>query len=91
MTMNDWDDGKSTWVTSALMMVMAVIVLLFCGCQGYYYVVPSDRELVPVAASNVIEGEGERRTYVETEGEDCTGWYVPNAVLTEWVEDLEAL
>ena len=46
---NDWDDGKSTWVTSALMFVMAVIVLLFCGCRGYYYVVPSDRELVRVA------------------------------------------
>lgn len=85
---NDWDDGKSTWLTSALMMVMAVIVLLFCGCQGYYYVVPSDRELVPVKAE---EATAEKRTYVETEGEDCTGWYVPNAVLTEWVEDLEAL
>ena len=93
------------------MMVMAVIVLLFCGCQGYYYVVPSDRELVPVAAvaagerrteNGACNAEGAnlprlqsapagRRMYVETEGEECTGWYVPNAVLTEWVEDLEAL
>ena len=94
-------DRASTWLTALLFAALFGICVLFAaGCQGYYYVVPSDRELVPVAA--VAAGEqrtenGEqndpavRRTYVETEGEECTGWYVPNAVLTEWVEDLEAL
>ena len=82
-------DRASTWLTALLFAALFGICVLFAaGCQGYYYVVPSDRELVPVKAE---EATAEKRTYVETEGEDCTGWYVPNAVLTEWVEDLEAL
>ncbi len=82
-------DRASTWLTALLFAALLGICVLFAaGCQGYYYVVPSDRELVPVKAE---EATAEKRTYVETEGEDCTGWYVPNAVLTEWVEDLEAL
>ena len=96
-------DRASTWLTALLFAALLGICVLFtAGCQGYYYVVPSDRELVPVAACTGDTGDAGdsgdtggapagRRTYVETEGEDCTGWYVPNAVLTEWVEDLEAL
>lgn len=106
-------DRASTWLTALLFAALFGICVLFAsGCQGYYYVVPSDRELVPVKATvaageqitenGACSAEGAnlprlqndpamRRTYVETEGEDCTGWYVPNAVLTEWVEDLEAL
>lgn len=82
---DDWDDGKSTWVTIALMFVMAVIVLLFCGCAPRYTVVAADREVVPVRQSNAIEGEVTRRTYVEAV-EDATGWYVPDAVMLELLE-----
>ena len=84
MTRNDWDDGKSTWLTSALMFVVAVIVLLFCGCRTYT-VVAADREVIPVRQSNVIEGEVTRRTYVEAV-EDATGWYVPDAIMLELLE-----
>lgn len=78
---NDWDDGKSTWLTSALMLVVSVVVLLLCGCRTYT-VVAADREVVPVRQSNAIEGEVTRRTYVEAV-EDATGWYVPDAVMLE--------
>lgn len=85
MTMNDWDDGKSTWVTSALMMVMAVIVLLFFGCAPRYTVVAADREVVPVRQSVSDDAVTERRTYVEADA-DATGWYVPDAVMLELLE-----
>lgn len=85
MTMNDWDDGKSTWVTSALMLAMAVIVLLFCGCAPRYTVVAADREVVPVRQTVSEEGVTERRTYVEAD-DDATGWYVPDSIMLELLE-----
>ena len=81
MTMNDWDDEKSTWLTSALMFVVAVIVLLLCGCRTYT-VVPADREVVPVYQNGTLDN---RKTYIEDE-ERATGWYVPDAIMLELLE-----
>lgn len=80
MTKNDWDDGKSTWVTSALMMVMAVIVLLFFGCAPRYAVIPADREVIPVKQTG-----DSPRVYTEA-SEDATGWYIPDATLLDLLE-----
>ena len=65
--------------------------LTYAGCRTYT-VVPANREVVPVAPLENGERKTEngtpegRRIYVENEGPDATGWYVPDAVLLELLE-----
>lgn len=80
--MKSWDDewlkGKAgAWLASALMAVVAVTVLLLCGCNTYT-VVPADYHAVPVRQT----GEDAYERAVE----DATGWYVPDALMMELLD-----
>ena len=65
--------------------------LTYTGCHTYT-VLPADREVVPVAPLENGERKTEngtpegRRTYVENEGPDATGWFVPDSVMLELLE-----
>ena len=57
--------------------------LTYTGCHTYT-VLPADREVVPVAPQDP-DPQG-RHVYVENEGPDATGWYVPDSVMLELLE-----
>lgn len=84
--MKSWDDewlkGKAgAWLASALMAAVAVTALLLCGCSNYT-VVSADRRLVPVRHAPEVSADVYYRT-----GKDATGWYVPDALMLELLEE----
>lgn len=74
-------DPTPGWLASALMAVAAVVILLLCGCAPRLTVVAADRIMVPVRQTD-------ERTYVRDESPDCTGWYVPTAVMMDITDRL---
>ena len=68
-------------LAAALILGAALAVLALCGCHTYT-VLPADREVVPVRDMGTIP----KKTYVENEGPDATGWYVPDSVMLELLE-----
>jgi len=72
-----WD-----WRTDlAAALLGALLFALFWGCggcvaKGRYTVIPADEELVPV-----VSREAGAWFAPAQPGEDCSGWYVPNAAM----------
>ena len=70
-------------LAAALILGAALAALALCGCTTYT-VLPENREVVPVAPQDP-DPQG-RHVYVENEGPDATGWYVPDSVMLELLE-----
>ena len=73
-----------TLAVIATLTVLAAIAAIAAGCAAAGYVVPADRELVPLRRD-----ANDPTLYCVEESADCTGWFVPNAALAELLEAAE--
>ena len=71
-------------VTLAVIATLTALAAIAAGCAAAVYVVPADRELIPLRRD-----ADDPTLYRVEESVDCTGWFVPNAALAELIEAAE--